>query len=130
MTDATYPHKTNVRKRTSIAESQNHRCAYCGIRCNGRGDQGNAPTIDHIIPIGNGGTRSWDNEVLSCRLCNGGRSVTDAYVYFAIVGRLGRKRAYNRGRVLQAQRAFARVEREIEAAFHRAFTSIAAAYGR
>ena len=30
-------------------------------------------TLDELMPRGRGGTQSWDNIVMSCKPCNGGR---------------------------------------------------------
>lgn len=84
----------------AVAESQNYRCAYCGVTTV-VGDPENpiSATIDHVHPLSQGGKRTRENEVLACRLCNGGRGAIDAIVYFYIVQKLGRAKA-----VIEAKR--------------------------
>ncbi len=50
-------------------------CYYCGIEMNfapatERKYISNHATIEHIIPLSNGGTHTWENVVLACRSCN------------------------------------------------------------
>lgn len=91
--DPTFPHDVGARKIVVLAEAQNWRCAYCGIRCHGSPGAGDEATIDHVTPIIAGGLRQWANEVMACRLCNEGRGAMWARQYFIIVGHKGREKA-------------------------------------
>lgn len=41
----------------------NHQCQYCGITEKNM-------TIDHVIPVSQGGATNWENCVLACHTCN------------------------------------------------------------
>ena len=75
-------------KRATLAEAQNWRCCYCGVRFTSDGNglsAGNddaAVTTDHVIPISQGGSRELDNEVAACRRCNNERDCMDAYEFW------------------------------------------------
>jgi hypothetical protein len=71
-----------------LSESQNHRCAYCGVDTYvGHWDKGNKSerqkaTFDHIIPRSEGGADTMDNMIMACIDCNsvrGSRSVDEFY---------------------------------------------------
>lgn len=59
------------RLRARLAEAQNWRCCYCGIRMDGNENEPNAPTLEHVNPIYYGGSGSVENLVVACRDCNG-----------------------------------------------------------
>lgn len=74
-----------------LAESQNWRCCYCGIRCDGYEPDNNSPTREHIISqlssIRRKASLQWrkrnqindecrSNLVMACRKCNNERSAT------------------------------------------------------
>ena len=46
-----------------LLEEHNYRCFYCFQR-------GGDKTRDHIVPLVDGGTHTWDNIVPACPLCN------------------------------------------------------------
>lgn len=118
MTSGGFPHLHGVKKREALCESQNHRCAYCGIKCEGEHVDDDAPTIDEVIPRCIGGRQTWDNQVLACRRCNNGRGAIDAMVYFERVLTMGRDEAYKWGRAVahfqsrEYQEERARIKRE------------------
>ena len=57
--------------RDQLAEQQNWRCCYCGVRMDGlRGFDPTAPTFEHIVPRSKGGLDVIDNVVIACRRCN------------------------------------------------------------
>lgn len=89
---------TGRRKLNVLGEAQNWRCCYCGIRCTGRRDDHDEPTVDHVLPIAAGGLRSWDNEVMACRLCNVGRGAMPARKYLLLVMWKGRWKAHRNAR--------------------------------
>ena len=59
-----------------VFERDNWRCHLCGRKtpkalrgtCDGR-----APELDHLIPLGAGGSHTWANVACSCRACNGAK---------------------------------------------------------
>lgn len=65
------------RKRWTLAESQNWRCCYCGIRMEGVGTAWDAPTFEHIVPRAKGGADEIHNLAIACRRCNEGRGRGD-----------------------------------------------------
>lgn len=62
--------------RINIFVRDNHKCQYCG------GKFGKSHlTLDHVIPIVQGGAKSWENIVTACKPCNqrkGGRTPAQA----------------------------------------------------
>src|SRR5262249_55182275 len=64
--------------RDRLAEQQNWRCCYCGVRMvgsnrvTGRSDP-DAPTFEHILPRCRGGTDEIDNLAIACWQCNADR---------------------------------------------------------
>ncbi len=51
--------------RANILLRDDHTCQYCGHK------YGKAQlTLDHVIPIVQGGTKSWENIVTACKSCN------------------------------------------------------------
>jgi hypothetical protein len=58
-------------KRWTLAEAQNWRCCWCGIRMEGNGIDWDAPTFEHVVPRSKGGLDELDNLVIACRQCNG-----------------------------------------------------------
>lgn len=66
-------------KRDAVLKRDNYICQICGIKCDpndrGWGSYGATyPTLDHIIPLANGGTHTWDNVQCACGLCNSRKS--------------------------------------------------------
>src|SRR5690606_18629380 len=62
--------------RTNVMLRDGFRCQYCGRRAP-RGQL----TLDHVVPVVQGGRKSWSNIVTSCRPCNqrkGGRTPEQA----------------------------------------------------
>jgi 5-methylcytosine-specific restriction endonuclease McrA len=56
------PNQRNIPvSRRGVLRRDGSRCAYC---------QGNATTIDHVIPRSRGGADSWENLVACCLSCN------------------------------------------------------------
>ena len=56
-----------------LAEAQNWRCCYCGLRTHTL--EANllyplSPTLEHVIPLTSGGTDHPDNLVIACHRCN------------------------------------------------------------
>ena len=59
-----------IAMRWRLAEQQNWRCCWCGIRMEGAGFALDAPTFEHIVPRSKGGTDELDNIAVACRRCN------------------------------------------------------------
>lgn len=51
--------------RRGVAARDRNLCAYCGKKC-AAGDV----TIDHVIPLAQGGRSTWGNTVVACFACN------------------------------------------------------------
>jgi 5-methylcytosine-specific restriction endonuclease McrA len=69
-------HRKRLRQR--ILESQNHRCAYCFT-------DNKVITLDHVVPVSQGGKASYYNLVAACDPCNQRRGIIDAYEFYDIV---------------------------------------------
>ncbi len=74
-------------RRDRLAEAQNHRCCYCGVRF-GLGDD--APTLEHVHPRSHGGSNALSNLVVACCRCNTMRGTEGAYRFFERRGWDGR----------------------------------------
>lgn len=64
--------------RPNVFIRDHYKCQYCGRRF----QKGNL-TLDHIIPVVQGGRKCWENIVTSCKPCNqrkGGRTPSEAGV--------------------------------------------------
>jgi len=62
--------------RANVFIRDQHRCQYCG-----HGFQKSHLTLDHVIPVVQGGEKSWENIVTACKPCNqkkGGRTPQQA----------------------------------------------------
>lgn len=62
--------------RTNVFIRDQHRCQYCGNRF-----LKSQLTLDHVIPVVQGGGKSWENIVTACKPCNqkkGGRTPNQA----------------------------------------------------
>ena len=62
--------------RLNVFIRDQHTCQYCD-----RKFQKNHLTLDHVVPVVQGGGKSWDNIVTACKPCNqrkGGRTPTQA----------------------------------------------------
>lgn len=62
--------------RINVFIRDNNICQYCGGKFHR-----NHLTLDHVIPVVQGGPKSWDNIVTACKLCNqrkGGRTPQQA----------------------------------------------------
>lgn len=62
--------------RTNIFLRDDHQCGYCGRRFSK-----SQLTLDHVIPVVQGGRKSWENIVAACLACNqkkGGRTPNEA----------------------------------------------------
>ena len=89
-------------KRLAIYLRDDFRCAYCGQDL--RGESPHNITLDHLVPVSQGGSNGEDNLVTACRSCNcsrGARSISD----FAPGGSLKRIRELT---ILPLNRALAK----------------------
>jgi 5-methylcytosine-specific restriction endonuclease McrA len=62
--------------RINVFLRDSHTCQYCGKRYSR-----NQLTIDHVVPVVQGGAKSWNNIVTACKPCNqrkGGRTPEQA----------------------------------------------------
>lgn len=57
-----------ARALAAIIERDGDGCSYCGCELSTSGKR--ARTIDHVVPISQGGTRAVDNLRLACFACN------------------------------------------------------------
>jgi 5-methylcytosine-specific restriction endonuclease McrA len=58
-----------IEEWVAILSKYRHHCAYCGCRL-GEGEGEERPTVDHVIPLSQGGKHSKDNIVPACKHCN------------------------------------------------------------
>jgi len=73
---AGYPNVGVPYSRRGVYERDGGRCQFCGVYVHKR-----AMTIDHVVPVSQGGVTSWQNCVLACNRCNhvkGGRTPEQA----------------------------------------------------
>lgn len=60
--------------RPKLRKAHGDHCVYCGILMDfeesGRKQSPTRATIEHIIPLARGGTHTWANVALACRVCN------------------------------------------------------------
>jgi len=64
--------------RANVFVRDQYRCQYCG----GKFSKSHL-TLDHVVPIVQGGGKSWDNIVTACKPCNqrkGGRTPNQAHM--------------------------------------------------
>lgn len=60
------PHRrTPAWNRRGVFQRDDYMCAYCGRRC-----PATALTVDHVIPVSQGGASTWGNTVTACPRCN------------------------------------------------------------
>lgn len=60
------PHRhTPAWTRRGLFARDGHTCAYCGRRVSAR-----ELTVDHVIPVSQGGRATWGNTVTACARCN------------------------------------------------------------
>ena len=82
-------HRRPMRER--LSSEQNHRCAYCGVRCEDEGRPDDRPTIEHVVPRSRGGPDAYENLVMACRLCNDTRGTMRAHEAFALIAAILRR---------------------------------------
>lgn len=59
-----------------LGERDNWKCHICSgrvLKRAGRAKQPKGATVDHLIPVADGGTHTWDNVALAHRSCNTSR---------------------------------------------------------
>ena len=68
------PHRTAKWSRRGVLIRDDYTCAYCGAHVGekqrGKHLSSNDFTIDHVVPISQGGKTSWGNTVCACFKCN------------------------------------------------------------
>lgn len=74
-----YLHKWEARKQ--IAAAQGNRCVYCAVTLTWQHHQhkrlaATCATLEHILPLFDGGQNFIDNLAVSCNRCNGRRGTT------------------------------------------------------
>lgn len=78
------------RLRRRIAESQNWRCCYCGVRMTADYSRDTSFSLDEIVPQSKGGRANYGNSVGACLLCNARRGDMNALCFWVIVQAFGR----------------------------------------
>lgn len=132
------PYAGTARKIVVLGESQNWRCAYCGIpmdystprtprhHAHRHGDQ--EATVDHVIPRCHGGKATWNNEVAACAWCNTLKGEFSAAIFLEAIAlfpdrtRLAFKAALRwmiSARAADKRRARKRAKRQRKRARHR-----------
>jgi 5-methylcytosine-specific restriction endonuclease McrA len=94
------------RRRTArLSEQQNHRCCFCGrhtflaLEEKGKKSKWLMATMEHINPIGNGGSEKYENTAMSCDRCNNLRGTTDAIKFYEIMQDPIKRKSYLKNRV-------------------------------
>jgi 5-methylcytosine-specific restriction endonuclease McrA len=64
-----------------MQEAFNHTCSYCGVNMPGK------MTMDHVIPLKQGGKHTSDNIVPACRRCNGIKSDKPVEEFLRSIGK-------------------------------------------
>jgi 5-methylcytosine-specific restriction endonuclease McrA len=59
------PHKVVRFSRKNVLLRDRYRCQYCGKEF-----PPNFLTLDHVLPVSQGGKTQWDNVVAACKTCN------------------------------------------------------------
>jgi len=59
--------KISTKLHRQLVEADDHCCAYCQTSA---ANTGQPVTVDHILPISQGGKTEFDNLCFACRLCN------------------------------------------------------------
>lgn len=74
------PHSSNSKKtkRVKLAERHNHRCFWCDQVTRDKMGWQNSATVEHIIPVSQGGTNEYWNLVSACHRCNYARGTESA----------------------------------------------------
>ena len=62
-------HQRKLKLREKLAEAQNWRCCYCGKNL-----EKHEATIEHVVPLRQGGANNWSNMAIACSPCNYRRS--------------------------------------------------------
>ena len=70
-----------VYNRTRLAEAQNWKCCFCGVRMDEMHGKRNSVTVEHVIPKSKGGTNDMANLAASCYACNNNRGTKDAETF-------------------------------------------------
>ena len=74
-------HARHVFLRNRLAESQNWRCCYCGVRLSTEADHKFTCTVEHLTRQAEGGKWMYDNCVAACATCNSSRGEIDPHEY-------------------------------------------------
>ena len=73
----------NIKMLRRLSAEQNHRCCYCGVRTHFPKNRGqpepDGATIEHVQPLGRGGSNEWENLAMACAACNAKRKSFDPY---------------------------------------------------
>lgn len=77
--------------RHRVGESQNWRCAYCGVRTVEGLKDPRFFTLDHVKPKSAGGRYSYDNCVGACYQCNHLRGSSEPFSFFESMQILSRQ---------------------------------------
>lgn len=80
-------------KLVRLCESQDWRCAYCGVPFTDDRWSDTSASFDEVIPRCKGGSRTWENQVAACRACNNERGMIDAWQFHYQITRRQARRA-------------------------------------
>ena len=75
--------------RSRLSEAQNHRCCWCAHPLASEPDLPHSPTIEHVVPLSQGGASHPDNYAVACRRCNEKRATKPVDVFLAHISALG-----------------------------------------
>ena len=118
LTNIQIPRRLLRANRRNLLLRDDNTCQYCG-----KGMPSSQLSVDHVVPTSRGGSsRSWENQVIACRRCNGRkgnrllseagmrlvrspRALTQEYAHLIFLRYPQLKRAYDR--LLSSSRAIA-----------------------
>lgn len=75
--------------RSRLSEAQNHRCCWCGDAFSDLPNTTRSPTLEHVIPLSQGGADHPDNMAVACVRCNQKRGTKGVDAFLAHATALG-----------------------------------------
>lgn len=100
----------NMAKRIKLAARHNWRCYWCDQATRAEMGYQNSATIEHLVPVSQGGTNSSSNLASACRRCNNVRGVKSVEEFRSLA-------AFLKPDIRSIDKAADEIKREKSAAF-------------